>query len=129
MYILAPADCTSLNGFEGIYISATETNPKYVVYKSDSDNTVEVGVANFSDSAVTLSLDVPVSTGNGTTYTVRLYSDDPNCSDPVNGEAGTNLTVTSGVLDIGSAVAEILATLSTGKLASHHTYYIKLVKQ
>jgi hypothetical protein len=47
----------------------------------------------------------------------------------VNGEAGTNLTVTNGRLNVGSAVAEILATLSPGKLATHHTYYIKLVKQ
>jgi hypothetical protein len=129
LYILVPADHTALNDYSDIYVSTTETNPKYVVYKSDSDNVVEVGVANFSDSAVTLSLDVPVSTGNGTTYTVRLYSDDPNCSDPVNGEAGTNLTVTNGRLNVGSAVAEILATLSPGKLATHHTYYIKLLKQ
>jgi hypothetical protein len=47
----------------------------------------------------------------------------------VNGEAGTNLTVTNGRLNVGSAVAEILETLSPGKLATHHTYYIKLVKQ
>jgi hypothetical protein len=129
LYILAPADHAALNDYSNIYVSVKETNPKYVVYKSDSDNVVEVGVANFSDSAVTISLDVPVSTGNGTTYTVRLYSDDPNCSDPVNGEAGTNLTVTNGRLNVGSAVAEILATLSPGKLAGYHIYYIKLVMQ
>jgi len=43
--------------------------------------------------------------------------------------SGTDLTVTNGRLNVGSAVAEILATLSPGKLASYHTYYIKLVKQ
>ena len=63
---------------------------------------------------------------------VRLYSDDTDCADPLNGEAGTNLTVTGNSLDIGSAVAEILETIvdtDNGTLASHHTYYIKLVKQ
>jgi len=50
MYILAPADNTALNGYSDIYVSTTETNPKYVVYKSDSDNTVEIGIANFSGS-------------------------------------------------------------------------------
>ncbi len=126
MYILAPADHTALDGYSDINVSVKESNPKYIVYKSDSDNTVEVGVANFSDTAVTLLLNVPVTNG---TYTVRLYSDDPYCSNAVNGEAGTNITVTNGVLSVGSAVAEILATLSPGKLASYHTYYIKLVKQ
>jgi len=50
----------------------------------------------------------------------------------LNGEAGANLTVTNGRLNVGSAVAEILETIvdtDNGTLASHHTYYIKLVKQ
>jgi hypothetical protein len=62
----------------------------------------------------------------------RLYSDDPNCSDPVNGEAGTNITVTNGSLSVGSAVAEILETGSipnNGKLADHHIYYLVFIQQ
>jgi hypothetical protein len=126
LYILAPADHTALNDYSDIYVSVKETNPKYVVYKAENDAKIEVGVANFDATDEALTLNVPVTND---TYSVRLYSDDPDCSDPVNGEAGTNLTVTNGRLDIGSAVAEILATLSPGKLATHHTYYIKLVKQ
>ena len=129
LYILAPADHTDLNEFERIYVSVKETNPKFIVYKAENNTKIEVGVANFSDTAVTLSLNVPVTNG---TYSVRLYSDDSYCADPVNGEAGTNLTVTNGVLSVGSAVAEILETGSipnNGKLAAHHTYYLVFVQQ
>jgi hypothetical protein len=128
-YILAPADYTDLNEFERIYISVKETNPKYVVYKAENDAKIEVGVANFDATDEALTLNVPVTNG---TYSVRLYSDDPDCSDPVNGEAGTNLTVTNGRLNVGSAVAEILETggiPNNGKLAAYHTYYIVFVQQ
>lgn len=128
-YILSPTDEESLNCFERIYISTKETNPKYVVYKAENDVKIEVGTANFSDTAVTLTLNVPVLNG---TYSVRLYSDDSYCSDPVNGESGTNVTVTNGVLNVASAVAEILKTgggPNNGKLAAYHTYYIVFVKQ